>query len=169
MYFLSPSRVAEALQLVFAEFLNCRRRISRAWKLGLSPEFCRTFVVLQAFLQLALYYVNLWLRNPGLGNPGFSTWYYTLLYIIHFYTFPYKERGFLGMLGRVLGAEGGGCDLWNPGFPVSKPGVSQSQVKRSAKPLCRTPKVPQTSGEPLGARTRLLRTGFFPSKLAFAD
>ena len=32
-------------------------------------------------------------------------------------------------------------------------------VKHFAEPSCRTPKVPQNSGEPLGARTRLLRTG----------
>ena len=31
------------------------------------------------------------------------------------------------------------------------------------EPSCRTSKVPQNSGEPLGARTRLLRTGFFCS------
>ena len=37
-------------------------------------------------------------------------------------------------------------------------------VKRCAEPPCRTSKVPQKSGEPLGARTRLLRTGIFSSK-----
>ena len=34
-----------------------------------------------------------------------------------------------------------------------------------AEPSCRTPKVPQNSGEPLGARSRLLRTGFFSSQI----
>ena len=37
-------------------------------------------------------------------------------------------------------------------------------VRGSAEPSCRTPKVQQNSGEPLGAQTRLLRTGFFSSQ-----
>ena len=37
-------------------------------------------------------------------------------------------------------------------------------MKPSTEHFCRTPKVPQNSGEPLGARTSLLRTGFFSSQ-----
>ena len=42
-------------------------------------------------------------------------------------------------------------------------------VKRSAEPSCGTSKVPQNSGEPLGARTSLSRTGFFPPNGAFLE
>ena len=37
-------------------------------------------------------------------------------------------------------------------------------VKSPAEPSCRNPHVPQNSGERLGARTCLLRTGFFSSQ-----
>ena len=48
---------------------------------------------------------------------------------MHSYTFPYKEGRVLRNLeGGFGGQEGGGAFYEIPGFPVSKPGVSQSQV-----------------------------------------
>ena len=87
------------------------------------------------------------LRNPGLGNPGFSqiaTWTQpktktphpapqtcqnkSLHSTMHSYTFPYKAGRVSGDLGGGFGGAGRGVAIYeNPWFPVSKPRVSQSQ------------------------------------------
>ena len=53
---------------------------------------------------------------------------------MHSYTFPYKEERVLDLVaGRVGGREEGVAVYENLGFPVSKPGVLQSQ---DSVPLC---------------------------------
>ena len=64
--------------------------------------------------------------------------------------FPGAEK--LGLAPKVL------QNLWGYAEPFFN--RLFGYVKRSAEPSCRTPKVPQNSGEPLGARARLSRTGF---------
>ena len=49
---------------------------------------------------------------------------------MHSYTFPQGREGFLGSWRGFWGGGKGGVAIYeNPAFPVSKPGVSQSQVR----------------------------------------